>query len=340
LPSPADGSTGVSTDTILTWSGSDPDGDSLTYDVYFGTATVPVTLMYDDLTATSTPALSLATNTTYYWRVVARDEHGLETAGPVWNFLTTSMVIPPGMIYIPAGSFVRGCDPAHNNGESCDSDELASAVIYLNAFFIDTKEVTTSQYAQCVSAGSCTAPTSTSSNSRSSYYGNPVYADYPVIYVTWQNAVTYCTWAGKRLPTEAEWEKAARGSTDTRAFAWGDSGHDCSLANHYDFDGTNYNFCVGDTDVVGNYPAGASPYGVLDMIGNVAEWVNDWYSSTYYSVAPSSNPPGPVSGSNRVYRGGSHTSGDYSLRVVNRENANPTSFKNSTIGFRCAATAP
>jgi formylglycine-generating enzyme required for sulfatase activity len=151
-------------------------------------------------------------------------------------------------------------------------------------------EVTNAQYDRCVRAGVCTAPSN-------SVWRDVRFADHPVTDVSWDQASVYAQWVGGSLPTEAQWEKAARG-TDLRAYPWGDQEPTVSLLN---FEGSG----IGGTSAVGSYPIGASPYGALDMAGNVWEWVADWYDGSYYSVSPVENPQGPATGSYRVLRGGS-----------------------------------
>ena len=169
------------------------------------------------------------------------------------------------MVYIPAGEFFMG---AQENDPDAGKVEKPGHWLYLSIYWIDRTEITNAMYERCVKAGDCQPPEKTSSKTRPAYYGEPRYQDYPVIYVSWEDALAYCRWAGRRLPSEAEWEKAARG-TESWLYPWGNIPPDIHKAN--------FNALLGDTTKVGAYPAGASPFGVLDMAGNVSEWVADWY---------------------------------------------------------------
>lgn len=202
------------------------------------------------------------------------------------------------MVEIPSGIFEMGCDIEKNGDETCP-DGTTPHQVTLDTYWIDKYEVTNASYESCVIAGGCTSPNKITSATRSSYYGNPDFANYPVIYVSWDQANTYCKWVGKRLPTEAEWEKAARGPVYTARYPWGDEPADCTMANYGGNEG-----CIGDTNAVGSYPFGSSPYGTMDMVGNVWEWVADWWQNGYYEYATNNNPLGPVIGEHKIYRGG------------------------------------
>jgi len=222
-------------------------------------------------------------------------------------------------LYVPAGEFSMG------NAKG-NSDEKPAHKVYVDAFWIDQTEVTNAMYAKCVGAGSCKVPVKTDSDTRPNYYADSQYADYPVIRVDWSQADVYCRWAGRGLPSEAQWEKAARG-TDGRTYPWGE---------YMDPGKVNYN--GKDTAKVGSYPEGASPYGALDMAGNVSEWVADWFDAGYYAKSALKNPPGPDSGEERVLKGGSWDSTEIGLRSSFRGSYDPAS-QAFDRGMRCAANA-
>jgi serine/threonine-protein kinase len=222
------------------------------------------------------------------------------------------------LVYVPAGGFEMG------NEEGWESEQPVHPV-NLNAYWIDQTEVTNRQYQLCVQEGACDPPGSPESFTRDQYYGNEAFATYPVIHVSWYDALTYCEWAGRRLPTEAEWEKAARGIS-ANLYPWGEN---ISCEN------ANYIGCTGDTNPVGSHPLGASPFGALDMAGNVWEWVADWYYIGYYQESPLDYPKGPDSGAYRVVRGGSWNDYEWYLRTTTRYSYFPDNQRVS-IGFRCA----
>jgi formylglycine-generating enzyme required for sulfatase activity len=246
--------------------------------------------------------------------------------------LASSFIDGAKFVFIPAGEFTMGSDRF--------DDQKPVHQVYLDDFYIYQTEVTNGMYARCVTQGGCKEPTySTDSPTRSSYYGNAKYDYYPMLVVTWDNANAYCSWAGNRLPSEAEWEKAARG-TDGRTYPWGNEEPNDKLLNYRNENGLiNWLYYKSDSTEVGIYPDGASPYGVLDMAGNAAEWVNDWYSETYYQNSPSSNPQGPDSGEYKVERGGSFN--DYwQLQSATRskdlvEKSRAIFYLSNHVGFRC-----
>ena len=236
------------------------------------------------------------------------------------------------MVFIPAGEFFMGCDRSKIK-EKCNLVELPLHKVYLNDYYIDRTEVTISNYAACLAAGACTEPIRTYSDSHDDYFYNPEFANYPVIFVTWFQARDYCTWEGKRLPTEAEWEKASRGRGSTRIYPWGNAAPGCQTANIK----VGRKQCVGDVREVGSYPLDASLYGAVDMAGNTREWTNDWYDPGFYRVSPYKNPTGPDEGRYVVMRGGRFDNIGTAARTAARRTIGPNDY-GAGIGFRCAVS--
>jgi serine/threonine-protein kinase len=223
------------------------------------------------------------------------------------------------MVYVPEGEFEMGDDEG-------ELEVRPAHTVALDGFWIDRTEVTNEQYGRCVQAGACASPASSGSHTRDTYFGDGDYDNYPVILVGWHDAEEYCEWAGARLPTDAEWEYAARGP-EGRKHPWGDSDPDCDKANYYR--------CVGDTAAVGSYPDSASWCGAYDLAWNVKEWVADWYGP--YDSGRQVNPTGPASGDLRVVRGRAwyYRSGP---SLPDRGGTEPD-ISNDIIGFRCARDA-
>lgn len=248
------------------------------------------------------------------------------------------------LMYVPAGEFTMGSDDGA-------SDEKPVHTVYLDAFWIDQTEVTNDMFSYFINAtgyktdaeiepdiipmgGNRSMDSTRADWQHPTGLGSDILGKgrYPVLHVSWNDAMAYCKWTGRRLPTEAEWEKAARG-TDGRIYPWGNESSNTDLLN--------YNSNVGTTTEVGTYPAGKSAFGVYDMAGNVWEWVNDWYQSDYYSTLrdDASNPQGPSMGKTRVLRGGSWFSGRVDVRSSNRRDYTPGGFFYYGYGFRCAMSA-
>jgi formylglycine-generating enzyme required for sulfatase activity len=228
---------------------------------------------------------------------------------------------PDGMVLVPAGEFLMGAEDGL-------PDARPMHRTYLSSFWIDKYEVTNAQYRQCVASGVCLPPKDRQA------FDDPQHVRHPITNVTWVQARTYCHWIGRRLPTEAEWEKAARG-TDGRRYPWGNSEEllRSRLKERNLRSGSN------EVDPVGSLPESASPYGVFDMVGNVWEWVKDWYAEDFYTAAPSRDPQGPLRGSFRVLRGGDWSQSLLELRASYR-GWDEMTYWGPTLGFRCAADVP
>jgi formylglycine-generating enzyme required for sulfatase activity len=237
------------------------------------------------------------------------------------------------MVYIPAGTFLMG-------SEDGEEDEQPIHEVHLDAYWIDRTEVTNAMFAAFLNEEGNQSQEGTSwldsadtdvriHQVEGEWMADSNFEQHPVTEVTWYGAAAYCQWVGRRLPTEAEWERAARGE-EGFVYPHGNTAPTCNQAN--------YRGCVGYTTIVGSHLGGASPYGVLDMAGNVFEWVSDWYGGDYYQESPHENPSGPSSGGMRVQRGGSWYSTLFVLRTTNRSNSDPGDSQGS-LGFRCAQTA-
>ena len=232
------------------------------------------------------------------------------------------------MVLIPAGEFTMGDNTAAHATGLPMYEERPEHIVYLDAFYMDRYEVTNEQYRRFMEA--------TNREKQPKYWGDERYnkPSYPVVGVDWLDARDYCQWAGTRLPTEAEWEKAARGTVNTRKFPWGDEMPDAGGIYRANYavkeDGYKY------TAPVGSFPEGASPYGLLDMAGNVEEWVADYYDKRYYTTGPIVNPKGPAKATmHRGLRGGAFISNPRYMRTSFRA----YDFQDHTtdkIGFRCA----
>jgi formylglycine-generating enzyme required for sulfatase activity len=228
---------------------------------------------------------------------------------------------PEGMVVIPAGEFWMGA-------EDGPQDTRPLHRVSLSSYWFDKYEVTNSRYRQCVEGGGCTPPKDRL------MFEDPQRTQYPVTNITWNQARAFCQWQGKRLPTEAEWEKAARG-TDGRRYPWGNNGD--VLKNHLRKQEIKTD--TGGTEPVGRQVATASPYGVFDLIGSVSEWVKDWYAEDFYRASPARDPQGPLRGSFRVLRGGELNETSPNLQASYR-GWDDVTYWGPTLGVRCAGDVP
>ncbi len=267
-----------------------------------------------------------------------------DTVEPAAGAVKTSEKDGMNMVYVPSGNFLMG-----SSAGAGGVDEYPEHTVYLSGYWIDQTEVTNAMFSEFVRETGYLTEADQNGTSNLFLSGSWVnisgadwqhpkgpdssltgVEDHPVVHVSWNDAAAYCQWAGRSLPTEAQWEKAARG-TDGLTYPWGNEPPSSDLAN--------YTQNVWDTTVVGSYNSGASPYGALDMAGNVWEWVSDNYGQDYYSSQDSwSDPQGPTSGDYCVLRGASWVNYGNGLRTSNRSWASP-SHTSISVGFRCSLSS-
>ncbi|GAB4396531.1 MAG: hypothetical protein OHK0052_17930 [Anaerolineales bacterium] len=280
--------------------------------------TQPARTVIIEVTATPVPQAAqpqqpAATNTSRPAPTVASNEPPVcQRVGQTWTRPADGMT----MVCVPAGEFLMGSSKTKD--PLAYDDETPQHKVFLDAYWVDSTEVSNEMYQRCVDIGACDAVQSGTQKAL------------PVVNVSWQQAETYCIWAGGSLPTEAQWEKTARG-TDGRFFPWGNDAPNCTLSNFQD--------CLGGVGDVNAQRAGASPYGALNMAGNVWEWVRDYYAAEYYVSSPSSNPTGPAPTDLYGTRGGSFASGEDKIRTAYRGKSK-TYLVADYIGFRCIVPSP
>ncbi|THJ20553.1 MAG: trypsin-like serine protease [Nitrospira sp. CG24E] len=228
---------------------------------------------------------------------------------------------PEGMVVIPAGEFMMGTEDGLQ-------DARPIHIVHLSSYWIDRYEATNARYRQCVEGGGCTPPKDRQT------FDDPQRMQHPVTNITWEQARSFCQWQGKRLPTEAEWEKAARG-TDGRRYPWG---NDEGVVTGGAGSGA-LKVVANGTEPVGRQASTVSPYGVFDLIGNVSQWVKDWYAEDFYRTSSTRDPQGPARGSFRVLRGGEWNEKPPDLRVSYR-GWDEVTYWGPTLGVRCAEDVP
>jgi len=346
LVTPANGDTAVATYLTLGWNAT---SGASGYTIQISTDSMFITYICNKngLRETNNTISTLDPLTSYYWRVKAVNAYGTSEWSDIWEFKTSPVKsVTVEWIVIPAGNFTMGSTEADTVTWPYSSGEYPQHTVYLAAYQISKYEITNAQYKAFMDAGGYTNSaywttdgwtwkTTNSINepaywTAGTYNSGIAYPNHPVVGVSWYEAYAFCYWAGGHLPTEAQWEKAAR-YTDARYYPWGSTwdGAKCNSSDNTAPDTFAYS-----RSPVGFFSAGQSYYGGYDMAGNVWEWCNDWYGSAYYSdPGANTNPTGPTTGSSRVLRGGSFGSNDCNCRVAVR-GSYYLDGRLSVVGFR------